>query len=68
MSKLNRTRHPGKTPPIPRDHGQWETIRFAIQRTDRTLRLCLILLAASTPCTVLLEILIRHLASWDPLG
>ena len=63
MSTLNRIPGSGKTPRSPREGGRWETIRFAIERTDRTLRLCAILLVGSL-CTALLEILIRHLAGW----
>lgn len=61
MSIPDRSPCPGKAPGSPRDRGQWETIRFAIQRTDRTLRLCAILLVVGSPLTALLTILIHHL-------
>jgi hypothetical protein len=61
MSTLNRMQGSGKMPNHRRDGGRWEIVRFAIESTDRTVRLCAILLAGS-PCAALLEILIRHLA------
>jgi hypothetical protein len=40
--------------------GQWETISFAIERTDRTLRLCAIMLVTGSPLAGLLAILCRR--------
>jgi hypothetical protein len=42
------------------DRGRWETIRFAIERTDRTLRLCAILIVTGSISAVLLAILISR--------
>jgi hypothetical protein len=61
MSTLNRLQGSGKTPNHRRDGGRWETVRFAIESTDRTVRLCAILLAGS-PCAALPEIPSRHVA------
>jgi hypothetical protein len=38
---------------------RWETIRYALDSTARTVRLCAIMLVASTP-PALLTVLIRH--------
>jgi hypothetical protein len=52
-----------RMPPRRSDRGQWEMLHFAIQRTDTTLRLCLILLVAGSPYTILIAILIHRLSS-----
>jgi hypothetical protein len=64
MSALNGKPGPGEKFPILRRcsvGGRWETISFAIERTDRTLRLCVIMLVTGSPlATELLAILIRR--------
>jgi hypothetical protein len=40
--------------------GRWETIRYALDSTSRTVRLCVIMLVVSTPPGALTVLLMHH--------